>query len=89
MFRALLTRAKFMRTVTMVDPQWLADLGGKFFSVKKASFEEREKERAKLKQLTDEMHAEAEHVVPRVMPRYAHLAGEHLFTRARTQCGTS
>jgi hypothetical protein len=60
-----------MRTVTIVDPQWLADLGGKFFSVKKASFEEREQERAKLKQLTDDMHAEADdaEMAPRVVPR--------------------
>jgi pre-mRNA-splicing factor ATP-dependent RNA helicase DHX38/PRP16 len=39
----ILTSKEYMSTVTSVDPHWLADLGGVFFSVKEKGYSAREK----------------------------------------------
>ncbi|KAF7934803.1 uncharacterized protein EAE98_002848 [Botrytis deweyae] len=39
----ILTSKEYMSTVTKVDPHWLADLGGVFFSVKEKGYSAREK----------------------------------------------
>ncbi|KAG8527024.1 DEAH-box RNA helicase prp16 [Bacidia gigantensis] len=39
----ILTSKEYMSTVTAVDPMWLADLGGVFYSIKEKGFSAREK----------------------------------------------
>lgn len=44
----VLTSKQFMSTVTAVDPYWLADLGGVFYSVKEKGYGSREKQTAEI-----------------------------------------